>query len=342
MKSPLRKVLTKLRLAKVTTRSTGAGNVRNGPKDEPRGTSAAKTRSLGATTRAGSTRRASQAPGPKTVTARAKAAPAVTKSRPAPADRGPMTVPGQSSPTRTGETVFGDRALRFRSLTLNAADLAMLEAPSQIHNGFKIRIARRATGRRNAGVLVDQRYASRGYTTAPSERDPRLSTFIAYDEGVLVGTVSVRLDSSKGLSADELYRTELAKLRREGARLCEFTRLAVDRTVASKPVLAGLFHTAYLHAAVVRGCTHAVIEVNPRHVTFYRTALAFERIGEERTNLRVHAPAVLLCVPFAKIAEGLAQAGQKAPSGRSLFAYGFLPAEANGVLGRLIELAQRR
>jgi hypothetical protein len=39
-----------------------------------------------------------------------------------------MTVPGQSSPTRTGETVFGDRALRFRSLTLNAADLAMLEA----------------------------------------------------------------------------------------------------------------------------------------------------------------------------------------------------------------------
>jgi hypothetical protein len=169
-----------------------------------------------------------------------------------------------------------------------------------------------------------------------------LSTFIAYDEGVLVGTVSVRLDSSKGLSADELYRGELGKLRGDGARLCEFTRLAVDRTVASKPVLAGLFHTAYLYAAVVRGCTHAVIEVNPRHVTFYKMALAFERIGEERINLRVHAPAVLLCVPFAKIAEGLAHAGQKAPTGRSLFGYGFPPAEANGVLGRLVELAKRR
>ena len=125
-------------------------------------------------------------------------------------------------------------------------------------------------------------------------------------------------------------------MRERGYRLCEFTRLAVDKTVASKPVLAGLFHTAYLYAAVIRDYTHAVIEVNPRHVTFYRRALGFEPIGPKRTNLRVNAPAVLLCVPFAAIAEGLERyAGKPLAAGvaRSLFPYGFPPSEERGVLG---------
>ncbi len=176
----------------------------------------------------------------------------------------------------------------------------------------------------------------------PSQpQEPQLTTFIAYDEGQLVGTVSVRLDSESGLSADDLYRSEIDALRAAGARICEFTRLAVDKTAASKPVLAGLFHTAYLYASVIRGCTHAVIEVNPRHVVFYGRALRFDPIGEERMNRRVDAPAVLLCAPFATIAEGIANFAGKpdAPgAGRSLFLYGFPPEDEPGVLKRLREL----
>jgi hypothetical protein len=247
----------------------------------------------------------------------------------------PWTAPSESS----GETVFGARPLRFRSLTLAEADLAALEAPAGFHNGFKIRVAKLSGRRREAGTLVERRYQGRGYTIPSLSQDPHLSTFIAYDEGVLVGTVSVRLDSDeKGLSADDLYRAEIDGLRRSGARICEFTRLAVDRTAASKPVLAGLFHTAYLYAAVIRGFTHAVIEVNPRHVAFYGRALAFHPIGDERMNLRVHAPAVLLSVTFATIAEGLAKFAGKPDvpgAGRSLFVYGFPPEDEPGVLNRL-------
>lgn len=242
----------------------------------------------------------------------------------------------------TGETIFGDHALRFRSFSLNAADLAALEYPSQLRDGFKIRVAKRTGARRHAGKLVEKRYTGRGYTTSHLELDPNLSTFLAYDEGLLVGTVSVRLDSSRRLSADELYRVELDAMRRGGCGLCEFTRLAVDRTASSKPVLAGLFHTAYLYAAVIRGYTHAIIEVNPRHVTFYRKALGFEPIGPERMNLRVHAPAVLLGVPFATIADGLRMFAGKPPAAgpsRSLFPYGFPESEEFGVLGRLRERA---
>jgi hypothetical protein len=244
-------------------------------------------------------------------------------------------------PEDPGETVFDDRPLRFRSLSVSHADLSALEDPSGYHSGFKIRVAKLNGRQREAGVLVERRYAGRGYVVPAQKSDPHLSTFIAYDEGVLVGTVSVRMDSGEGLSADDLYRVEIDQLRAAGNRLCEFTRLAVDRTAASKPVLAGLFHTAYLYAAVIRGVTHAVIEVNPRHVAFYGRALDFQPIGPERLNRRVNAPAVLLCAPFARIAEGLGKfAGRPSVPGaaRSLFLYGFPPDEEVGVLRRLRQL----
>jgi hypothetical protein len=84
-----------------------------------------------------------------------------------------------------------------------------------------------------------------------------------------------------------------------------------------------------------------VIEVNPRHVAFYGRALRFEPIGSERMNRRVDAPAILLCAPFATIAEGIAKYAGKpdAPgAGRSLFLYGFPPEDEPGVLRRLREL----
>ena len=249
----------------------------------------------------------------------------------------PWTAPAENS----GETVFADRPLRFRSLTVAEADLSVLEAPEGFHGGFKIRVAKLGGRRREAGKLVERRYAGRGYTIPSQPQEPRLTTFIAYDEGQLVGTVSVRLDSENGLSADELYRNEIDALRSAGAHICEFTRLAVDKTAASKPVLAGLFHTAYLFASVIRGCTHGVIEVNPRHVAFYGRALRFDPIGEERMNRRVDAPAVLLCAPFATIAEGVSNHAGKpnAPgAGHSLFLYGFPPEDEPGVLKRLREL----
>jgi hypothetical protein len=249
--------------------------------------------------------------------------------------------PPRSGPVdNTGETVFAAHSLRFRSLTVAEADLSALETPEGFHSGFKIRVAKLGT-RREAGKLVERRYAGRGYTIPTKSQDATVLTFIAYDEGQLVGTVGVRLDSEKGLSADDLYRSEIDALRSAGARICEFTRLAVDKNVASRPVLAGLFHTAYLYASVIRNYTHAVIEVNPRHVAYYGRALQFHAIGEERMNRRVDAPAVLLCAPFTTIAEGITKYAGKpgAPGAKhSLFLYGFPPDEEPGVLNRLRQL----
>lgn len=266
----------------------------------------------------------------------------------APSSRpGSETQNGESLPAlladvqgKSGLTVFDDRPLRFRSLTLTAAsgEAAEFDDPGAIPGAFKIRVAKREGFQRAAGTLVERRYSGRGYDTPAQKQEPHLFTFVAYDEGKLVGTVGIRLDSGQGLGADDLYRDEIEVLRANGCKLCEFTRLAVDVTAVSKSVLAGLFHTAYLYAGAVHGCTFMVIEVNPRHVPFYRRALGFEPLGPERTNRKVNAPAVLLCASFDAIAAGLKHFGGKHrefPNERSLFPFGFSPQEEAGILQRL-------
>jgi len=253
--------------------------------------------------------------------------------------------PPHSGNSRSGQTIFSadtlDPAFRFRSLTVAEADTSALEGVPDQQPAFKIRLAKSPGFRRDAGGLVGRRYSDRGYLVPQATQDPHLFTFLAYDEGQLVGTISVRVDSEHGLSADQLYADELNELRRNDCKLCEFTRLAVDVKSASKPVLAGLFHTAYLYAVKVRGAKFGVIEVNPRHVPFYRRSLGFEPLGPERTNTRVNAPAVLMCVSFDTVGNFLDQFGGKpelAATERMLYPHCFSAEEEAGIFARLQDL----
>jgi hypothetical protein len=238
----------------------------------------------------------------------------------------------------TGNTVFGARLPLLRNLTGEPVDVSLsLSDPVFQADAFKIRLAGSRASNQQAGTLVERRYAWRGYQVPGLVADPNLRTFVAYREGAPVGTVSIRIDSAKGLSADDLYKAELEELRSDGARLCEFTRLAVEEEAVYKNVLGGLFHTAYMYAHDVRECDYGVIEVNPRHAVFYRRTVFFELIGSERMNQRVNAPSVLLCVSFEKIRVELKKyfEGPTKPPGRLMFAHWFPPDEAAGVLGRL-------
>jgi len=239
----------------------------------------------------------------------------------------------------TGNTVFAEAPPRLRNLTGEHVNVSLSDPAFQA-NVFKIRLAGSRTGTQQAGQLVQRRYAWRGYQIPAQPTDPNLRTFVANREGVPVGTVSVRLDSPKGLSADDLYKAELDELRSAGARLCEFTRLAVDDEAVHKNVLGGLFHTAYLFSHEVRHCDYGVIEVNPRHAVFYRRTIFFELIGPERINRRVNAPSVLLCVSFEKVKAEYAKYfdAPTRPPGRLMFAHWFPPDESAGVLGRLQRL----
>jgi len=252
-------------------------------------------------------------------------------SRQAHADRG-AGLPEVAS----GWTVHRDVALRLKGLPLGA--VGAIDEGQGEPGAFKIRLAGSHETHRDASLLVQHRYANRGYRVSTTDANPNVWTFAAYDEGRLAGTITVRLDSPAGVAADALYRAEIDAIRGDSHRVCEFTRLAVGVARRSQPVLAGLFHTVYLFAWRVRNFDYVVIEVNPRHVGFYRRSLGFTVIGSERHNPRVDAPAVLMGITFADIAHHLHRHTgmvKRAAKAKSLYAYGFSPAEEAGVLGRL-------
>ena len=245
---------------------------------------------------------------------------------------------------QNGIEIFGDIYREVSDLSTTLLDPAMAD-PSLHPEVFHLRDARPRTLQDDAGILVRRRYASCGYQTASTVTDPNLYTFAAYSSGSLVGTLGVRLDSAEGLKIEELYGDEVEALRARGLRLSELTRLAVAESAASKEVLGALFHTALLFSHVVRGSSNAVIEVNPRHVAFYRRMLCFKPLGPQRHLDRVGAPAVALVLQFSTLMDAIDEFFSKSDWRErtgSPFATWFSPNDAAGVLKRLRRLNAER
>ena len=204
-------------------------------------------------------------------------------------------------------------------------------------------VIRTAADEHHAGAhgLVARRYADRGYLSKDlsCHTDAALTICSAFDGHTTVGTIAVRFDSPRGLNADAVFGAELDQLRFEDRRLCEFGRLAIDHDVSdNKQLLARLFHLAYLHAHRLSGCDLLVVEVNPRHVAFYRRMLGFKVGGDMRLNPRVNAPAVLLTLDLQHAHDQIACYGGN-PDGaaltRTLYPYFFGVEEESAMLARL-------
>lgn len=211
---------------------------------------------------------------------------------------------------------------------------------------IQIRAANTHGQRSSASILINRMYSWRGYDTAPlpDQSPPSRLTLMAHDHDETVGTITVGFDQGEGLYVDDLFTQEVNALRDAGHRLCEFTKLAMDTALQSKHVLASLFHTAYLYAHRVMDYDRLLIEVNPRHVAYYRRMLGFQVLGPARLNRRVNAPAVLLCLDLSHSRAQIAKLGglQEAAVGeRSLYPYFFSPREEAGVIGRMVDSLPR-
>jgi hypothetical protein len=207
---------------------------------------------------------------------------------------------------------------------------------------FKIRLADGQGQRSSASMLIKKMYSWRGYESSFSlDAEPNRVTLVASTGDLTIATISIGFDSSSGLLADNLYRTELDLLRQGGRKLCEFTKLAVESRIRSKQVLAAIFHIAFIYAREIHGMTDLFIEVNPRHVKFYERMLGFVRLGEEKLNARVNAPAILLRLDLEFVREQVDRYGGKPDLGdstRSLYPHGFSKSESAGIAKRLMLL----
>jgi hypothetical protein len=212
---------------------------------------------------------------------------------------------------------------------------------------FQLRLASNRGTRIESSVLVQRMYAWRGYKVeaqaCATPANSELTLQACFGRRVF-GTLTVRNDSMNGLAADALYRDEIDAYRLSGRRITEVTRLAVDPEHGSKEVLGALFHAAYEMCASVHGAHDIFIEVNPRHVAFYRRMLNFRAVGEEKICPRVDAPAMLLQVETAYMREQAGLYGGRAGevAARSLYPYFCAPATARHMVSRMLAAAARQ
>jgi hypothetical protein len=205
---------------------------------------------------------------------------------------------------------------------------------------FFIRLATTRGHRRQASMLIHRLYSWRGYAweaTGDLPHDPNHMTLQACGPRGPFGTLSLRLDSNRGLLADELYRTEIDSYRHGGGRVCELVWFAVEHDYGSKEMLACLFQLIYVYSRRVHRMSDIFVEVNPRHVAFYEQRLDFTRVGETRICERVGAPAVLLHLDLDHVDDVLAlDNDQRGKDGRSLYRYFLSPDEQEGLCRRIL------
>jgi hypothetical protein len=179
---------------------------------------------------------------------------------------------------------------------------------------FQIRLVDTEELRDQCNKLVNAMYEQRGYGAQSETREssPCEVTLVAMRDDVAIGTLTICRDSQAGIPADGLYKDHIDAYRRGGATLCEITRFAIAPVHHSKDVLEALFYNAYVHAGICGGVTDVFIEVNPRHVSFYKRLLKFRQIGDEKICERVNAPAILLHRHATCVAQQIAESRERA------------------------------
>ncbi|HRD35390.1 MAG TPA: long-chain N-acyl amino acid synthase [Rhodocyclaceae bacterium] len=190
--------------------------------------------------------------------------------------------------------------------------------------------------------LVRTMYSARGLhvpieqTTTPVA-SPRTTTLVARAGEKVLGTVTVGADARSGLLADERYRAEVDRIRMHSIGLCEFTRLAIDPLFSSPRILANMFNVAFVLARHLHRANDLVMEVNPRHVGYYRRMLGCTVAGAETICPRVGAPAILLHLSLEHVQSQIEQhhAGTLNKI-RNLYRLSFPPPEQPQLLATLL------
>jgi hypothetical protein len=215
---------------------------------------------------------------------------------------------------------------------------------------FKVKAAVCQERRGLINRLLNHRYAWRGYQEVQLPSDPSVHRFTlsALQVDTVIGTITVGFDGAERLSAETAFGDEIQALRRDGFKLCEFTRLAIDPSAGSKRVLAALFHVAYIVAHRMRGHDTLLMEVNPRHQRYYERMLGCQVMGDERINTSVNAPAVLMGTAFSLIRQRIARFGGQpalAAQERSLYPFAFSASQEQAIMDTMLarqRLAARR
>jgi hypothetical protein len=210
---------------------------------------------------------------------------------------------------------------------------------SNIGQEISIRTASHRDERNDANSLINRRYSWRGY--GANHRVPiakNCTTFTAWSNNLLIGTISLTVDSPDGLACDDTFKDDLEKFRNaNGAKICELTKFAFDTPKPSLHLLGSMFHIIFIYGTYKSDCSDLFIEVNPRHRRFYEAMLGFETVGTPKTNNAVGAPSHLMALKVSDIRGHIDQnVGNRHAGCRSLYPYFFSMEDEIDIYARLV------
>lgn len=175
--------------------------------------------------------------------------------------------------------------------------------------------------------LVYREYAARGYIPTDYKCAMRISiynalpsttTFVATQNGTVVGTVTLVCDSFLGLPMDEIYKDETDVLRKKGCKIAEVSQLSIDSRLFPKSwyslfhvskmmFVFSLFKLVFDYARFEDKLNGLCIAINPKQANLY-DFICFENIGGLKYYNSVNqAPALAKYVNFDTLEERLKQ-----------------------------------
>ena len=116
----------------------------------------------------------------------------------------------------------------------------------------------------------------------------------------LAGSLTLVFSEDGELPAEKIYNQEISNLKLHSKKLVEISRLVVGHQYRnSKDVLCLLINYLMIYSFHVKEYSSLVIQVNPRHILYYKVLLNFDEIGGLKSCPSVqNAPAVLLHLPL--------------------------------------------
>jgi hypothetical protein len=205
---------------------------------------------------------------------------------------------------------------------------------------FRIKATESDRRRGLLATMLEGRPFRPGEVSTATLVDPKVQRFTlaAVGDEQTIGTVTVVVDGRETLPVAQDFPQEVAALRAQGRRLCEFTRLAIDPTVGSKRMVAALVHVAYIVAHRLRGFDTLLMAVHPRHADTYARLLGCRLIGPSRVARRSQRPEALLALDFAYVMSQIGRFGghpELAEHEPSLYPFTLPLGEEASILDRL-------
>lgn len=237
------------------------------------------------------------------------------------------------------QTISGVSLAINKTMASYQKGIPLVERPSTA--GFTIKVANTLEEREAVFALAYKVYLEKGYINSNAnewlvqeyDANPETVILIVQDKAKnIAGSVTLVFDGNSKLPTEKIYGEEIQTLQDAGSKLLELSRLVINPDYRnSKEILVLLFNYLAIYSHHVKNYNGIVVQVNPRHKTYYKALLNFEEIGGEKPCPHVkNAPAVLLYLQVKKYQQEILRVSDiNSKKERSLYSFFIKPEQEN-------------